>query len=53
MLRDCGALKVLMPEVDALLDKQQSHTLQALEQAAGEQLPLHVRWACLLHELTD
>lgn len=53
VLRDCGALKVLMPEVDALLDKQQSHTLQALEQAAGEQLPLHVRWACLLHELTD
>ncbi|WP_337159233.1 multifunctional CCA addition/repair protein [Pseudomonas putida] len=53
VLRDCNALKVLMPEVNALLDQQQSHTLQVLEQAARAQQPLNVRWACLLHELVD
>ncbi|MDR0211769.1 MAG: multifunctional CCA addition/repair protein [Pseudomonas putida] len=53
VLRECGALKVLMPEVNALLDQQQSHTLQVLEQAARAQQPLNVRWACLLHELVD
>ncbi len=53
VLRECGALKVLMPEVNALLDQQQSHTLQVLEQAARSQQPLNVRWACLLHELAD
>lgn len=53
VLRDCSALKELMPEVDALLDQQQSHTLQVLEQAARAQQPLNVRWACLLHELAD
>ncbi|MBF8757920.1 multifunctional CCA addition/repair protein [Pseudomonas guariconensis] len=53
VLRECGALKVLMPEVNALLDQQQSHTLQVLEQAARAQQPLNVRWACLLQELAD
>lgn len=62
VLRDCGALKTLMPEVDALFGVPQPeahhpeidtgvHTLSVLEQAALHQLPLTVRWACLLHDL--
>lgn len=62
VLRDCGALKVLMPEVDALFGVPQPethhpeidtglHTLSALEQSALHKQPLTVRWACLLHDL--
>lgn len=62
VLRDCGALKVLMPEVDALFGVPQPeahhpeidtgvHTLSVLEQAARHEQPLTVRWACLLHDL--
>ncbi|MGY2376431.1 multifunctional CCA addition/repair protein [Pseudomonas sp. SDO524_S393] len=62
VLRDCGALKTLMPEVDALFGVPQPeahhpeidtgiHTLSVLEQAALYQQPLSVRWACLLHDL--
>ncbi|WP_204127322.1 multifunctional CCA addition/repair protein [Pseudomonas ogarae] len=62
VLRDCTALKVLMPEVDALFGVPQPeahhpeidtgvHTLSVLEQAALHQHPLTVRWACLLHDL--
>ncbi|TWC11068.1 MULTISPECIES: multifunctional CCA addition/repair protein [unclassified Pseudomonas] len=62
VLRDCDALKVLMPEVDALFGVPQPeahhpeidtgvHTLSVLEQAALHQQPLTVRWACLLHDL--
>lgn len=62
VLRDCDALKVLMPEVDALFGVPQPeahhpeidtgvHTLSVLEQAARHQQPLTVRWACLLHDL--
>ncbi|UZE23266.1 multifunctional CCA addition/repair protein [Pseudomonas sp. B21-056] len=62
VLRDCDALKVLMPEVDALFGVPQpeahhpeidtgAHTLRVLEQAALNQQPLTVRWACLLHDL--
>ena len=62
VLRDCGALKVLLPEVDALFGVPQPevhhpeidsgvHTLSVLEQAAQHQQPLTVRWACLLHDL--
>ncbi|MBT2339187.1 MULTISPECIES: multifunctional CCA addition/repair protein [Pseudomonas] len=62
VLRDCTALKVLMPEVDALFGVPQPeahhpeidtglHTLSVLEQAARHQQPLTVRWACLLHDL--
>jgi len=53
VLRDCAALKVLMPEIDALLSRPHDHTLHVLEQAARERQPLNVRWACLLHELGD
>lgn len=62
VLRDCNALKVLMPEVDALFGVPQPaahhpeidtgvHTLSVLQQAAQHQQPLTVRWACLLHDL--
>ncbi|SDB44549.1 multifunctional CCA addition/repair protein [Pseudomonas sp. NFACC13-1] len=62
VLRDCTALKILMPEVDALFGVPQPeahhpeidtgvHTLSVLEQAARHQQPLTVRWACLLHDL--
>jgi tRNA nucleotidyltransferase (CCA-adding enzyme) len=62
VLRDCTALKVLMPEVDALFGVPQpeahhpeidtgAHTLSVLEQAALHKQPLAVRWACLLHDL--
>ncbi|MFD2640446.1 multifunctional CCA addition/repair protein [Pseudomonas japonica] len=62
VLRDCGALKQLMPEVDTLFGVPQPpahhpevdtgvHTLSVLEQAARHGQPLTVRWACLLHDL--
>ncbi|MEN2396278.1 multifunctional CCA addition/repair protein [Pseudomonas halotolerans] len=62
VLRDCAALKVLMPEIDALFGVPQPeahhpeidtgvHTLSVLEQAALHAQPLTVRWACLLHDL--
>jgi len=62
VLRDCGALKTLMPEIDALFGVPQPeahhpeidtgvHTLSVLEQAAIHAQPLTVRWACLLHDL--
>jgi len=62
VLRDCGALEALMPEVDALFGVPQPeahhpeidtgvHTLSVLHQAALNEQPLTVRWACLLHDL--
>ena len=62
VLRECGALKVLLPEVDALFGVPQppahhpevdtgEHVLSVLQQAAIHRQPLSVRWACLLHDL--
>ncbi|WP_459207509.1 multifunctional CCA addition/repair protein [Pseudomonas sp. MLB6B] len=62
VLRDCGALAQLVPEVDALFGVPQPeahhpeidsgvHTLAVLQQAALHDQPLNVRWACLLHDL--
>lgn len=62
VLRDCGALKVLMPEVDQLFGTPQSvahypeidtgvHTLMVLDQACQMNAPLTVRWSALLHDL--
>lgn len=62
VLRDCGALKELMPEVDALFGVPQPethhpeidtglHTLSVLKQSSLHKQPLTVRWACLLHDL--
>lgn len=62
VLRDCGALKVLLPEVEQLFGVPQRaefhpevdtglHTLLVLQQCARFAQPLIVRWACLLHDL--
>lgn len=62
VLRDCGALAELLPEVDALFGVPQTaahhpeidtglHNLMVLQQCARHQQPLSVRWACLLHDL--
>ena len=62
VLRDCGALKALLPEVDALFGIPQPaahhpeidtgvHVLSVLRQCAEHQQPLTVRWACLLHDV--
>ncbi|MFJ4155091.1 multifunctional CCA addition/repair protein [Pseudomonas sp. NPDC089752] len=46
VLRECGALEELMPELAHGAD-----TLASLQQAAEHQQPLSVRWACLLRGL--
>ena len=62
VLRDCGALRVLLPEVDVLFGIPQPpahhpeidtgvHVLSVLRQCAEHQQPLTVRWACLLHDV--
>jgi tRNA nucleotidyltransferase (CCA-adding enzyme) len=62
VLRECGALKILMPEIDTLFGVPQPeahhpeidtglHVLSVLHQAAVHHQPLSVRWACLLHDL--
>ncbi|MEX6501848.1 multifunctional CCA addition/repair protein [Pseudomonas zhanjiangensis] len=62
VLRDCGALAALLPEVDALFGVPQppahhpeidtgAHILGVLRQCAEHRQPLPVRWACLLHDL--
>ncbi|NMZ77031.1 multifunctional CCA addition/repair protein [Pseudomonas nitroreducens] len=62
VLRDCGALAVLMPEVDALFGVPQppqhhpevdtgEHVLAVLRKCAQYDQPLSVRWACLVHDV--
>jgi tRNA nucleotidyltransferase (CCA-adding enzyme) len=62
VLRDCGALAALFPEVDALFGVPQPvdhhpevdsgvHTLLVLAQAARLSAASEVRWAALLHDL--
>lgn len=62
VLRDCGALARLLPEVDALFGIPQRadyhpeidtgiHTLMVIDQAASRQFPLTVRYAALCHDL--
>lgn len=62
VLRDCGALHALFPELDALFGVPQppahhpeidtgEHTLAVLRQCAEHHQPLVVRWACLVHDL--
>lgn len=61
-LRACGALKHLLPEVDALYGVPQSekwhpeidtgiHNEMVLSQAMLNDAPLEIRWACLLHDV--
>jgi tRNA nucleotidyltransferase (CCA-adding enzyme) len=62
VLRDCGALARLLPEVDRLWGVPQPpahhpeidtgvHLMLVLDEAARIQAPLAVRWACLVHDL--
>ena len=62
VLRDCGALAVLLPEVARLWGVPQRaeyppevdtgvHLLMVLDMAAQLQAPLTVRYACLVHDL--
>ncbi|MBB3102095.1 multifunctional CCA addition/repair protein [Azomonas macrocytogenes] len=62
VLHDCGALKELLPELDALFGVPQTaehhpeidtglHILLVLQQCALHEQPLAVRWSCLLHDL--
>lgn len=62
VLRACGALAVLLPELDRLWGVRQRadyhpevdtglHTMLVLGQAVQQQAPLAVRWACLVHDL--
>ncbi|MDO4642020.1 MAG: multifunctional CCA addition/repair protein [Neisseria sp.] len=61
-LRECGALKVILPEVDALFGVPERidyhpeadsgiHTLLVLQRAADLQLTLPERYAALVHDL--
>ena len=62
VLRACGALARLLPELDRLFGIPQpekyhpeidtgEHVLMVLDHAAAADEPLAVRWACLLHDL--
>ena len=62
LLRDCGALRVLLPEVDRLWGVPQRpehhpevdtgvHLMMVLDTAARLRTPLVVRFACLCHDL--
>ena len=62
VLRDCGALAVLLPEVNALWGVPQRadyhpevdtgvHVMMVLDRAAELGAALPVRWACLMHDL--
>ena len=51
VLRDCGALHRLLPEIDRLQDADLVAFEHALQQTAARQAPLEQRWAVALHRL--
>ncbi|MDR1660870.1 MAG: multifunctional CCA addition/repair protein [Azoarcus sp.] len=62
ILRECGALALILPELDRLFGVPQppryhpevdtgEHTMLAVDHAARIGHPLEIRWACLLHDL--
>ncbi|WP_312376502.1 multifunctional CCA addition/repair protein [Stutzerimonas nitrititolerans] len=55
VLRECGALRELLPQLDVLFAPATADTgnalLEVLHQCAHHAQPLAVRWACLLHVL--
>nr|MBL8456168.1 multifunctional CCA addition/repair protein [Zoogloeaceae bacterium] len=62
VLRECGALARILPELDRLFGVPQParhhpevdtgvHVLAVIDHAAATGQPLEVRWACLLHDL--
>ena len=61
-LRECGALAVILPELDRLFGVPQppqyhpevdtgEHTMLVVDEAARVGHSLEIRWACLLHDL--
>ncbi|MDR2207537.1 MAG: multifunctional CCA addition/repair protein [Azoarcus sp.] len=62
ILRECGALVCILPELDRLFGVPQppayhpeidtgEHTMQVIDHAAQAGHGLEIRWACLLHDL--
>jgi len=56
VLHDCGALRELLPELDALFTSPAAQAsgkvvLDVLRQCGRHAQPLAVRWACLLHAI--
>ncbi len=51
-LHDCGALVVLLPELEALFHRQPPALLARLDLCARQEQPLPVRWACALLDVT-
>jgi tRNA nucleotidyltransferase (CCA-adding enzyme) len=62
LLRECGALRIVLPEIDALFGVPQrpewhpevdtgEHVLLALQVAAARAAPVSVRFAVLMHDL--
>ena len=62
VLRECGALAVVLPELERLWGVPQTaahhpeidtgvHVMLVLQMAARLHAPLAVRWACLMHDL--
>jgi tRNA nucleotidyltransferase (CCA-adding enzyme) len=62
VLRDCGALARILPELDRLFGVPQppvfhpeidtgEHTMRVIDHAARTKHGLEIRWACLLHDL--
>jgi tRNA nucleotidyltransferase (CCA-adding enzyme) len=54
VLRDCGALARIMPELDALWGVEvdtRVHMMRVIDDAAGQGYPLAVRYAALMHDL--
>ncbi|MDR2924936.1 MAG: multifunctional CCA addition/repair protein [Azoarcus sp.] len=62
VLRECGALKRILPELDRLFGVPQppayhpeidsgEHVMQVVDYAAQTGHGLEIRWACLLHDL--
>ena len=62
VLRECGALAVVLPELNRLWGVPQRaeyhpevdtgvHVMMVLQMAARLRAPLPVRWACLMHDL--
>lgn len=51
VLRSCGALQRLLPEIDALPGEQMQGLMQLLDASARANLALHLRYAVLLHDL--
>lgn len=50
VLRACGALAVLLPEIEALFASgQEARLLRVLRHCAEQAQSLPIRWACLLH----